>query len=836
MSSNVTIKSNVYINPSGKRDDPAFLMHVTDYQVLKRYQSHSTLIRRDEWMTDTQRQILAQGQPKCSYEKGTMSWGVPVGGTDMVCRCEQSNCPRFSVCSQMWNYQAVERIPGEEHTAPKTRRFSSLPLYSDWKKIVEAAEAEEATDPDSEHADSALESAEKLMDWDLAIDDDDLPVAAVEEQLRAEGVTVPGPAQREKAKGNSGEAEPEESRTAAQEQAGNASAEAETALQADEEESPVADETLGGLRVVDQQTIIQASIHERIWVNAGPGTGKTYTVIRRILYLLEQGEGTILVLCFSRNAVQEIRTRLTAELGVRVNALLDEGSLIIRTFDSFASYMLDDELNPAWDYDRRIRAFTAALEKNADDVADLFDYVIVDELQDTVGVRASMLLMLLKTLPCGFLLLGDRCQSIFDWTVREQEELTFEQLADRLDGLTFRRYELEGNRRQDKKLDRKGQELRRVILEQDEDAQEEAVNRLKEWISENWRSYEVSAFSQVLSGSTDLILCKTNGEASYVSQELFDSAAPVEHVMKQTGNYRALAGWIAMVLDGNDGQYIDREHFMQNAEDHGIDAPDEKWELLKGLDQHPRAAVIHIPELLSALQQMDSLPKACLSCHENAAIVSTVHRAKGSEAEHVYWVDSPLVYEAQEDQDGTKGDAVKAAYVAVTRAKKDIRLLKLSNKRFMKKANDHRWIHFKYSHKNQKIYCKGIAMLPGDVDYASFARGELAEEQQLLLSGLTPGLPVDLYANEEKRRFEIFFDGQLLGLTSLDFTRDLFDGFEATNGNKNWPVAIQEPFISDIITVVAPERTDVNEKYRKMGCWLGIELGGFPQIEYPNYK
>ena len=81
MSSNITLRSNVYINQSAQRDDKQFLQHITDYRVLKRYKASSYGFQSNmSWMTPVQLEILRQGQPNCSLEKGTMSWGVPVGG------------------------------------------------------------------------------------------------------------------------------------------------------------------------------------------------------------------------------------------------------------------------------------------------------------------------------------------------------------------------------------------------------------------------------------------------------------------------------------------------------------------------------------------------------------------------------------------------------------------------------------------------------------------------------------------------------------------------------------------------------------------------------------
>ena len=50
------------------------------------------------------------------------------------------------------------------------------------------------------------------------------------------------------------------------------------------------------MRIVEQAQIIDADSDTRIWVNAGPGTGKTYTVIQRLKKLLQEDyEGAIVV-------------------------------------------------------------------------------------------------------------------------------------------------------------------------------------------------------------------------------------------------------------------------------------------------------------------------------------------------------------------------------------------------------------------------------------------------------------------------------------------------------------------------------------------------------------
>lgn len=783
MDSNITLRSNVYINQSAQRDDKKFLQHITDYRVLKRYKGSSYGFQNNiSWMTPVQLEILRQGQPNCSLEKGTMSWGVPVGGERMVCRCEQYDCPRFSICSKYSNFSLVSREI-EKETTPQPEQVTPLGLYTEQPEVI----PEVGETPEIEEQNESIKIEESIGDS-----------ASIE--------PIP----------------------------------AETAPEIDEEATTEHTETLEIIsqgqpterQVVSQEIIINANIHDRIWVNAGPGTGKTYTVIQRLKKLLNDGiEGTILVLCFSRNAVQVIRERLTDELGYIASTLIDDGQLVIRTFDSFATYMLEDELNPAWDYNQRIEAFIKMIGNNPGTLDDLLGYVIVDEIQDTVGVRARMLLSILDELKCGALLLGDSCQAIFDWTIRDLDDMTFDALTTELEKRHFIKYELCDNKRQTAELAEVGLQLRDRILHASEEDQEEAINHFKQWVGSKWSAFSIKVLPKQLNGSTDLILCKTNGEAAHISQILFESSTSIEHMMKQSSSHRTLAAWIAKLLKGNDGSYLSREVFMSNAEQNEINNADEKWNALKSLDGHPHAVVLHIKEILSALSKMDSLPNVCLNQHDNCAIVSTVHRAKGSEAEHVFWLDSPLVYDGQQDQEGALGDSIKAAYVAATRAKKDIHILNQEKNFYMRSVNDTRWIQTGYG-KNKKPYCKGIAFLPEDVDAASFVSVGNAEDVQAILSFLEPGMPVTLWPNEDCNRFDIYFDGQLIGYTSREFTTALFAGFDATNHNKNWPSSIQDVYISAITTVIMPEKTDIDPQYKKSGCWLGIELGGFPTIEW----
>ena len=810
MKSNITLYSNIYVNKTTCQNDKDFLRHIVDYHVLKKLKTASLCfgISDDTWMAPVQREILRQGQSDCSYEKGTKSWGVPIGEDHLHCRCEQNDCSHFSRCKKLRNFDAIQRKDIERQPAPAKEKTSPLPLYlgegnEQYESVGETicdslAKLERVIIPDIHHG-TELEDAPVVAEQELD------PIRASEPVVKAELKVA--------------------------EQKQDSASVSEPVVKT---ELKVADSSNNDVQIVSQATIINASTEERIWVNAGPGTGKTYIVIQRLLTLLEKGfESPILILCFSKNAVQVIRERLSEKLGHHADALLDDSRLVIRTFDSFASYMLKDDLDTVWDYDRRIEEFIRMLSRNCGALDDMFGYLIVDEIQDTVGVRARMLLAMLNELSCGALLLGDRCQAIFDWTIRDTDDITFNALAKGLLEKHFKCYELKGNRRQEKVLATMGQQLREKMLADDETSQEAAVAEFKKCARSMWRSYDIKALPQLLSGSDELILTQTNGEAAYISQCLFDAAAQVNHVMRQSTGHRTLSPWIAKILNGNDGHYMAKEAFIQNAKDYEILDAEGKWTSLKSLDGHRHAPVLHITEVLTALAKKDGLPESCLNQYENCAVVSTVHRAKGSEADHVYWLDGPLLYDSQEGEEGALSDALRAAYVAATRAKKDIHLLDQKGKVCMKKAKKSRWIQIGWSKsKSKNPYCKGIALLPEDTDETSFAAGGCAEGTQTVLSCIERGMQVSLFPNESLRRFEIFFDGQRIGTTSSTFTEALFAAFEATNHNTNWPSSIPNVYISAVTTVVAPGSAGVNEQYATSGCWLGIELGGFPMIEW----
>lgn len=821
MESNITLRSNIYVNKTAKRTDAGFVQHLLDYSALSKY--YDPVSRKSEIpLTAVQREVLKRGLPKCAFEAGTKSWGVPIGSDRFVCRCEEQQCPRYSICSALDNFELVIReadervasslpiVPSEHCTAPQTNSVPAPPME---KSLTPSAPREPRP----------------------VLQEECIPAVRIEKPVRSATPSKPRPATQMEYT----QAERREKATispATPERRPNPAAEHkqmprpfEPTMLCDEETAvppPTASETVPG-SLASQDAVISADTDSRICVTAGPGTGKTYIVIKRLQKLLahDHPSKAILVLCFSKNAVYIIRERLRAELGDRVDALIADERLVIRTFDSFATYMLADELPKGLGYDQRIELFTKKLADHPGLLDDV-EYLIVDEMQDTVGARARMLKAIIEQSGFGVLLLGDRCQAIYDWSVRGADGWTSSELFDWIGSQGFQIIELEKNYRQETELGGLGDFMRQSLLNGGEEEQEQALELCKVKIEARWPGYTLDNLPRKLLRENELILCKTNGEAAAVSDLLYGGSQFIEHTVQQNANHKTLAPWIGMLLGGCTKPIMDRDAFLARAEAYGMADAGEKWAALLSLDSHTRSKVLHRQDVLSRLTVTDDLPGICLNRAGEGVIVSTVHRAKGSEAEHAYWMDSPLVFDKQAGEDGAKSDALKAAYVAITRAKKDIRLIESKNL-YIRSLGDGHWIKTGLG-KNMRPYCAGITLQPEDVDLASCAAGTEAEQKQEIIRSLEPGLDVSLYPAPDGT-FEVFFDGMPIGKTTAQFTAALFEGFQMTNKNRNMPVSLDSVYISSLVTVVCPGG---GSGYQASGCWLGYELGGFALINY----
>ena len=108
---------------------------------------------------------------------------------------------------------------------------------------------------------------------------------------------------------------------------------------------------------VDQLRVVDLPAGARVFVVAGPGAGKTWTLLRRAKRLADRDEidaSRMLVLSFTRAVVRELRRR-----DREANTV---ASVFPETFDAFATRLLAHGEDDGWrtgSFDARILAATA---------------------------------------------------------------------------------------------------------------------------------------------------------------------------------------------------------------------------------------------------------------------------------------------------------------------------------------------------------------------------------------------------------------------------------------------------------------------------------------------
>src|SRR5688572_23477597 len=167
-------------------------------------------------------------------------------------------------------------------------------------------------------------------------------------------------------------------------------------------------------------------------VSAGPGAGKSAVACQRIAYLIDEGlpASRILLASFTRTAVAELRDRIVsyAVAGDRAR------NVRISTIDSHAWSLrsgFDDEILPRavgdGSYDLNIARTVELLRHRQPDLCDYLgrlEHLIIDEAQDVLGVRADLIVEILRCLPesCGVTILADHAQAIYGFTTDELDE------------------------------------------------------------------------------------------------------------------------------------------------------------------------------------------------------------------------------------------------------------------------------------------------------------------------------------------------------------------------------------------------------------------------------
>lgn len=607
-----------------------------------------------------------------------------------------------------------------------------------------------------------------------------------------------------------------------------------------------------------QREIVEADPKRRIYVNAGPGTGKTFTLIERLKYLISHrvpGD-EILVLSYTRAAVAIMKERLkAAALSGEIDA--EWQSIDITTFDKFCTrllYFIKSEENPrlkigGMDYDQRVIEARMIIRKNRELLSGV-SHLIVDETQDLVGPRADLVLATLESLPdrCGFTLLGDRCQSLYDYQTKDKPTLT---TSEKFYDLVIGKHHpdeigLTRNYRQRGSSSLDLQPIRKAILGRNVDSAAVETESIVGTLPQPQTSLRELDGVSLTSGQRLGILTRTNAQALEASSLLWKMG--VQHEISRSSSDLWFTRAIADALMEYPNETIDADSFKSRLRPEENEAAEKIWRELGKLEGvHPEGSRLRIEEVLQAIAAtMPSPGLSAVKSDHPQVFVGTVHSAKGREFDKVWLLAEDLSADSFADD----LDECKVAYVGLSRAIDEVSLQCLDEHYLIggKKASRSKQFGDRYVKKcvprrkiagrNAGSRVTNMEILDAkDIDFRSQAASANLQEfiSRYLKEGATLRLERESSQGDLAPTYRIVMDEQrnkVLGRMHMTFA----ESYAKAAGNQRYPDAFDEVYVDAIITCTG-RAVGAPSGATRFGCaavWHGFTIGGFAHRDDPQ--
>lgn len=421
----------------------------------------------------------------------------------------------------------------------------------------------------------------------------------------------------------------------------------------------------------EQALVVRSDPAARLIVEAPPGSGKTFVAISRIAELIDRGVAPtrIWLLSFTRVAVEEMRLRAS-------QAIVGASSINVATFDSFASQIVrgfgsigaavrgsyEETIAEAsrllGDPDSAIKDFLASIE-----------HVVIDEAQDVVGSRRELVSRFLKGLSndCGVTVLGDQNQSIYGW----QEGKVFNTQRSLLvspDG-SYRLTSLQGDHRTEQPSLAMTFENARRALKDSGRSPEQRYDAIRALL-ENGAEQRLASLDAVGSSSRSLVLFRGRRALISCAQALAKNGKRSR--IKLSNRSSVSAPWVGAILSGvQPAARLSKPDVGVLLDDvkgrHSLPDLDTAWDDLRTIAGAATGNVL-VGAVCEALDR--GLPLRFLSDHigSSGPLLSTIHGAKGKEADTVYLMLPGRP--ASGDPDIDWDEEARILYVGATRAKR----------------------------------------------------------------------------------------------------------------------------------------------------------------------
>lgn len=638
---------------------------------------------------------------------------------------------------------------------------------------------------------------------------------------------------------------------------------------------------------VEQEEFIHFPVNARTIVNAGPGRGKTYSLIERIIYLVKEenvAPEDILVLCFSRAAVAEVQNRIQKKCAG--DEELEGLDWQIGTIDSYCWMLTHSDDEQAVEnmipnsYDAGIRNALKRLNAGNQEAPD-YKYIIVDEIQDIISIRAQFVLELLQHLEkgTGFALLGDFCQSIYDFQLKDKENdvvtsSRFFKALCKIPGIARISFTHNYRSDADSALNKKLDAMRPALINGDTDIAAQQIEDIENsgiLLSDTLDSIADSVIeeSKEESHKTIGILTWKNVTVTEIASRFYermfenDVYYPV-HVQRRKDN-AYLAGWIGLFFQHYQWDSIDKEKFIGSFESLFDDETKQKlnmnlpascyWDALEQcmIEEESYGKGHYTVESLLRNIRLKAwrFRENCgilLSgfVPNSSIIISNVHQAKGREYDQVYLSKNILDISCDPSD-----ETCRVAYVALSRTREDVGVLDEEFDRLPPwHCIDRMGRGYKKNGERRGFRPSQIEFgLYGDIDEAGFAKKEIQQYiQKFLPVGTLLQLNKHITQQDGRRNlgYELAMDGgdsdvpDVLGKAGSVFMEDLYDAMSDALRRRDipsledYPRIINNLYVNDLITIIDKDlgQGDGVKKYGNLAIWSGLSLIGIGKCEY----
>lgn len=585
--------------------------------------------------------------------------------------------------------------------------------------------------------------------------------------------------------------------------------------------------------------IIKAPINESIIVNASSGNGKTSTLIDRVIYSVENNlvndTSNILVLCYSKSTQDYIKECLPDNCN----------QVLVTTLDSYATKYLFDYNNVdlfSLNFDKRIEQFNSQISQfNFSNL----ELVLVDELHDFQNQRAMMVLNILKKVNCGIVLFGDKCQAMYQENLNSLpiriDVVKFYNLLNKIMSRKTLKYELMSSTLNENKLTKLCSTIRDGLLYKNLTEAKKIIKKEFEQLSvENITLEKIRP--TLKSNETLAFLCKNDSEAEYVSSVFYKNKIP-HNLIRNTPNKYSYNRWIADVLWDHWGDFIKKEDFIQrytaritNDDDLASNMFDLLYDFTLDYGKTSYENQINKNDLLLNFINGKTPLLEFTNKYDKQIIVSTVLNSKGEKYDYVYLVDFDV---SNIGDDSVKLDKLHEIYVALSRAKKDVKMINYKNKiDFKTSNNNHSYRTFK---KYNDEVCTHFS-IGDDIAIECFIRGNFKDillGQRYMSEVVRVNDKVELILNDDK--YDIYHVQntrtsrkiiQFVGVISDEAFQDFKDTISLYNDGI-LPHRLYDLYISQVVTIPQNNNLDnISPQFKNSKFIIGIEISGFAKLSW----